>query len=279
MLHQTTDRSIDARGVKLPLGPRTLIMGIINVTPDSFSDGGSYAGAKAAVAAGQQMVTEGADIVDVGGESTRPGHQQVTADEEMARAIPVVEALAKEISIPVSIDTYKAKVAERALRAGARIVNDVWGLQREPDIAKAAASAGAAVVVMHNREQIDASLDIVTEMNSFFGRSLDIAQKAGVRDDQIVLDPGIGFGKSPEQNLSALKRLDELQNLGYPILLGVSRKSFINRLYPSKPKERLPGTIAANSAGVLSGVAIIRVHDVAAHAQAVRVLDAIRSAR
>ncbi len=276
MLHQNPIRSLDARGVKLPLGPRTLIMGIINVTPDSFSDGGSYADSKAAMAAGLQLVKEGADMIDVGGESTRPGHQEISIEEEISRALPVIEGLVEKISVPVSIDTYKAKVAERALLAGAKIVNDVWGLQRDPDIAKVVAAFEAAVVIMHNREGIDASLDIVEEMRAFFGRSLERASKAGIREDRIVLDPGIGFGKSPEQNLSALKRLGELQNFGYPILLGVSRKSFINRLYPSEPKERLPGSIAANSAGVLTGADIIRVHDVAAHVQAMRVIDAIR---
>ncbi len=265
--------------MKLPLGERTLIMGIVNVTPDSFSDGGSHADVSAAIAAGVQQVKDGADIVDVGGESTRPGHREISAEEEMARAIPVVEGLVARISAPVSIDTYKAKVAERALIAGAKIVNDVWGLQRDPEIAKVAADGEAAVVIMHNRESIDPSLDILDEMRAFFGRSIECAAKAGVRADRIAIDPGIGFGKSPEQNLSALKRLDELRNLGFPILLGVSRKSFINRLYPSEPKERLPGTIAANSLGIHAGADIIRVHDVAAHVQAVRVLDAIRSSK
>ncbi len=279
MNNETPTRFLDARGVKLPLGPRTLIMGIVNVTPDSFSDGGDHAETVVAIESGVRMVAEGADLIDVGGESTRPGHQEISAEEEMARAIPVVAGLAGKISLPVSIDTYKAKVAERALKEGAKIVNDVWGLQRDPDIARVSAEHGAAVVAMHNREQIDASLDIVEEMRAFFSRSIERAKKAGVRDDRIVLDPGIGFGKSPEQNLSAIRRLDELHALGYPILLGVSRKSFINRLHPSEPKERLPGTIAANSLGIRSGAAMIRVHDVAAHLQAVRVADAIRSAR
>jgi dihydropteroate synthase len=279
MLHPKPARSLDACGTKLPLDARTLIMGIVNVTPDSFSDGGLFLDPAAAVAGGKRLVQEGADMVDVGGESTRPGHHQISAQEEISRAIPVVEALVKEISVPISIDTYKAVVAERALEGGATIVNDVWGLQRDPDIAGVAAAHGAVVVIMHNREQIDPSLDIMGEMRAFYGRSIERAKKAGVRDDRIVLDPGIGFGKSPEQNLSALKHLNELDNLGYPILLGVSRKSFINRLYPSEPRERLPGTVAANMAGIFSGVSIIRVHDVAAHVQAVRVADAIRSAR
>lgn len=279
MLNPKPARSLDARGTKLPLGVRTLIMGIVNVTPDSFSDGGLFSDPDAAIAAGIRLAQEGADMVDVGGESTRPGHHAVSAQEEIARAIPVVEALVKQISVPVSIDTFKAVVAERALKAGAKIVNDVWGLQRDPDIANVAGTHEAAVIIMHNREQIDPSLDIVEEMRIFFGLSIKRAHAAGIRDDRIVLDPGIGFGKSPEQNLSALKRLNELDNLGYPILLGVSRKSFINRLYPSEPRERLPGTIAANTAGIVSGVSIIRVHDVAAHVQAVRVADAIRSAR
>lgn len=279
MLHPEPIRSLDACGTRLSLEGRTLIMGIVNITPDSFSDGGLFYDPALAVAAGKRLAQEGADIVDVGGESTRPGHQAISAQEEISRVLPVVEALANEIDVPISIDTYKAVVAERALEAGAKIVNDVWGLQRDPDLAGVAAKHGAAVIAMHNREQIDPSLNIVAEMRAFFRRSIERAKTAGVRDDQIVLDPGIGFGKSPEQNLSALKHLKELDNLGYPILLGVSRKSFIHRLYPSEPRDRLPGTIAANTAGIFSGVSIIRVHDVAAHVQAVRVANAIRSAR
>jgi dihydropteroate synthase len=277
MLDQSLKSTLDARGVKLPIGPRTLVMGIVNVTPDSFSDGGMWPTPAAAIAGGLRLVEEGADIIDVGGESTRPGHVPVEADEEIARAIPVVTALARATDVAVSIDTYKSRVAERALAAGARIVNDIWGLSRDGAMAAVIATHGAAVVIMHNREAADPAIDILGEVRDFFVRALERATAAGIREDRILLDPGIGFGKTFEQNLALLVRLGELCRLGFPLLLGVSRKSFIGKLAPSEPRERLPGTIAANVIGVLSGAAVVRVHDVAAHVQALRIVDAIRS--
>jgi len=278
MLEPAPIRTLDARGLPLKLGGRTLVMGIINMTPDSFSDGGLYADAGAAVRAGLHMIEEGADIVDVGGESTRPGYVAVDAGEELKRALPVIAGLVQQTDIPVSIDTYKAAVAKAALEQGARMVNDIWGLQRDPDMAGVVAAAGAAVVLMHNRGRVEPAIDILDDIRVFFANSLARARAAGIREDRIVLDPGIGFGKTLEQNLSVLARLDELHELGFPILLGTSRKSFIGRLSPSEPRERLPGTLAANVFAVLGRVAILRVHDVAAHVQALRVAEAIRGA-
>jgi dihydropteroate synthase len=276
MLDPSPSRLLDARGLLIPLGNRTLIMGIINVTPDSFFPGSQFPAAKAATDAALQQVAQGADILDFGGESTRPGHTPVSEDEELARVIPVIQAITAQTAAPVSIDTYKARVAEAGLKAGAHIVNDVWGLSREPEIANVAAAHNAAVVVMHNRETIDGSLDVIEEFKRFFGIAIERAKRAGIRDDQIVLDPGIGFGKSFEQNLAAIGRLGELVRFGFPVLLGVSRKSFIGKLFPSEPAERLPATIAANAIGVMAGAAIVRVHDVAEHAQALRITDRIK---
>ena len=278
MLEPAPIRTLDARGLPLKLGGRTLVMGVINMTPDSFSDGGLYADAGAAVRAGLRMIEEGADIVDVGGESTRPGYVAVDAGEETQRALPVIAGLVQKTDIPVSVDTYKASVAEASLKQGARMINDVWGLQRDPDMAHVVAASGAAVVLMHNRERVEPNIDILDDIRVFFANSLARARTAGIREDRIVLDPGIGFGKTLEQNLAVLARLDELHELGFPLLLGTSRKSFIGRLSPSEPRERLPGTLAANVFAVLGRVAILRVHDVAAHVQALRVAEAIRGA-
>ncbi|PXW52613.1 dihydropteroate synthase [Methylobacterium sp. B4] len=259
------------------LGRRTLVMGILNVTPDSFSDGGRFQGVAEAREQAAALTQAGAHILDVGGESTRPGHTPVPAEEEQARVLPVIEAVAPGLAVPVSIDTYKASTAAVALKAGARIVNDVWGLQREPDIARVAADHGAPVIVMHNRETIDGSLDIVADMLRFFERSLDIARRAGIPDGDIVLDPGIGFGKSWEQHLEALRRLPEIRALGFPLLVGVSRKSLVGRLHDREtaPSDRLVGSLAAHVLAGTLGADIVRVHDVAPHVEALRVLDAV----
>ena len=278
MLDAPKLRALDARGRKLPVGGRTLIMGILNVTPDSFSDGGSYPTAHAALAAGLEFAAEGADIVDVGGESTRPGHEPVDAETELARVLPVIAGLAAGIKAPISVDTSKAAVAEAALKAGACIVNDVWGLAQDPDMAGVVAAHNAAAVIMHNREKVDPGLDILAELSTFFARALDRATAAGIRPDRIVLDPGIGFGKTLEQNLIILARLGTFCALGFPVLIGASRKSFIAKLSPSEPRNRLPGTIAANVVAAFAGAAIVRVHDVAAHVQALRIADAVRGA-
>lgn len=259
------------------LGRRVLVMGILNVTPDSFSDGGRFEGVAAAWSQAESLVTEGAALVDIGGESTRPGHVPVPADEEQARILPVIRDLAPRLCVPISVDTYKASTARVALEAGARIVNDVWGLQREPDIATVAAAHGAPVMVMHNREAIDAGIDIVADMLRFFERSLDIARRAGIPDRDIVLDPGIGFGKSWAQHLEALRRLPEIRALGFPVLVGVSRKSLLGRLHSTEtaPADRLFGSIASHVLAATLGADIVRVHDVRAHVDALRIVDAV----
>jgi len=260
------------------LGKRTLVMGILNVTPDSFSDGGRFNTLVAALDQARAMTDEGADILDVGGESTRPGASEVTAEEEIARVVPVIERLSGGSFPPVSIDTYKAGTAEAALSAGASIVNDVWGLQREPEIASVAAAHGAPVIIMHNRSEIDPTIDIIEDMKVFFGRSIAIAHKAGIPDAHIVLDPGVGFGKTFEQHLQSISRLGELRSLGYPLLMGCSRKRLIGTLIGAdRPVgERLHGTVAANVAAILNGADIVRVHDVRAHRDAAVVADAIK---
>ncbi len=274
-----TNRILRARGATLTLGHRTLVMGVVNVTPDSFSDGGLFLDREAALAHAAALAAEGADILDIGGESTRPGHEAVAGDAEIARAIPVVAGVAASASAPVSIDTWKSAVADAALAAGAAIVNDVWGLQRDPDIARAAAAHGAAVVAMHNRDAADGGIDILADIEGFLRRSVDIALAAGIGEDQIVLDPGIGFGKTFEQNLTIIAHLPRIRAIGFPVLLGASRKSFIGRILDRPvPAERLSGSIAAHVAGALAGVEIVRVHDVAAHRDAVAVADAIRRA-
>ncbi|GLK74233.1 dihydropteroate synthase [Ancylobacter dichloromethanicus] len=272
-----TQRIFEARGRRLNYAGRTLVMGILNVTPDSFSDGGRSAVLDDALANAHRLVAEGADILDIGGESTRPGHTPVPAEEEMARVLPAVKALAA-LPVPISVDTQKAVVAAAALKAGASIVNDIWGLMGDPEMARVAAAHDAGVVAMHNRASVDPNVDIVADILGFFDQSLERAARAGIRPERISLDPGIGFGKTFEQNLKALASLEVFSRLGFPLLLGTSRKSLIGKVIEATPAERLPGTIASNVIGILAGCAIIRVHDVAAHVQAVRVTEAIRNA-
>jgi dihydropteroate synthase len=252
-------------------------MGVLNVTPDSFSDGGHFHDPADALRRGLAMAAEGADVVDVGGESTRPGHTPVAPEEEQRRVLPVIRALAPRLAVPISIDTYRAATARLALEAGARVVNDVWGLQRDPEMAAVVAAHGAAVVVMHNREAADPALDVIDDMRRFFDRSLALARRAGVADDRVVLDPGIGFGKTADQNLEALRRIAEVRALGFPVLVGASRKSVLGRFYDPRvpPAERLFGTIAAHVLAVRGGADVLRVHDVRAHVEACRVADAL----
>lgn len=257
------------------LGKRTYIMGILNVTPDSFSDGGRFTLMNHAVEHACELVGEGADIIDVGGESTRPGHKEVSAEEELARVLPVVKELRERISVPVSVDTYKASVARACLEAGAAVINDVWGLQREPEIARVAAHYGAPVVAMHNQEGTAYSMDILAAMKEFFEKTLEIAYKAGISQENIILDPGIGFGKTVEQNIEVMGRLSELKTLGYPILLGTSRKSTIGRILDLPPDQRVEGTLATTVLGIQQGVDIVRVHDVMQNRRAALVADAI----
>jgi len=258
---------------------RPLVMGILNVTPDSFSDGGQFFDPAVAVAHARRMAGEGADILDVGAESTRPyvGAKPVGLDDELARLSPVLPEVVR-LGLPVSIDTIKAKVAAFALERGAAILNDVWGLQRDGDMARVAAEHGVPVIVMHNRETVDPALDIMADVRAFFARSLDIAARAGIARERIVLDPGIGFGKTAEQSITMIARLSELREFGLPLLMGLSRKRFIDSVSPSKPTERIGGSIAANVLSVLGGADIVRVHDVAETVQALRVTAAIRAA-
>ena len=255
-------------------------MGIVNVTPDSFSDGGRFADIETAVFHGARLVEEGAAILDVGGESTRPTAEPLPAEMEKARVLPVVAALAASVATPISIDTYKATVAAASIEAGASIVNDVWGFQRDADMARVVAATGAAAVLMHNRAAVDPSIDIVADMLAFLSRAIDIALAAGVAEDKLWVDPGFGFGKTPEQNLIAVRRLGALKALGRPILLGVSRKSTLGRVTGQTiAADRLAGSIAAGLAGVAAGAEVLRVHDVAPHIQALSVWRAIEEGR
>jgi dihydropteroate synthase len=259
---------------------RPLVMGVLNVTPDSFSDGGRFLDPPAALEHARRLVAEGADILDIGAESTRPygGAMPVSLDEEKRRLAPVLGA-AVALGIPVSIDSLKAGVAAWALDAGAAIVNDVWGLQRDADMARVVAAHGAAVVIMHNRDSADPSINIIAEVEQFFSRSLEIAWSAGIARDRIVLDPGIGFGKTVEQSIACVARLHAFAGFGLPLLVGASRKRFINAIAPSEPMERLGGSLAAHLLAVENGAAIVRVHDVAPTVQALAVASAIRRAR
>lgn len=267
-------------GQSLTLGGPTLVMGIVNVTPDSFSDGGRFADVEAALAHGERLVAEGAAILDVGGESTRPRAEPVGESEEKARVLPVIAGLAGRVAAPLSIDTYKASVAAAAIAAGASIVNDVWGFQRDADMARVVAATGAAAVLMHNRATVEPELDIVADLLAFLSRSIEIALAAGVAEDKLWLDPGFGFGKSPTQNLAVVRRLAELKALGRPVLLGVSRKSTLG-LVAGQPiaADRLAGSIAAGLAGVAAGADVLRVHDVAPHVEALKVWRAIGEGR
>jgi dihydropteroate synthase len=263
-------------GKSLTIGSPIPIMGIVNVTPDSFSDGGVYSSTAAAVEHGASLEAQGAAILDIGGESTRPGATPVAADDELSRVIPVIAALRTRITAPISIDTMKARVAAAAIQAGASIVNDVWGLQHDREMARVVADTGAAAILMHNRESVDPELDIIADILGFLSRSIDIALAAGIERRRLSIDPGFGFGKTKAQNLELVRRLRELTVLGCPILLGVSRKSTFGAVTGKKvPAERMVASIAAGILGVVNGSAILRVHDVAAHVEAMQVLDAI----
>ena len=252
-------------------------MGILNVTPDSFSDGGQFDLPETALQRAKSMIDQGADIIDIGGESTRPGHAPVDAITELSRVLPVIEQVAP-LGTPISIDTMKAGVAARALEAGASIMNDVWGLQRDPDMAAVAAEAGCEIIVMHNRETVDHSIDILDDIDRFFDKTLHIAADAGIDDKNIVLDPGIGFGKTIEQSLTCMRHLDRLVARGFPVLFGASRKRAIGHVLDKDVDDRLFGTLAVNAWAVLENAAIIRIHDVGAHVDLVKMLNAIRSA-
>ena len=259
----------------LLLRPYPAVMGILNVTPDSFSDGGQFIAPEQALAQARRLIAEGADIIDIGAESTRPyGSQPVTAEAEMARLKPVLAEVAA-LGVPVSIDSMKSEVVAWALDQGAAIANDVWGLQRDAGMAPLVAARSVPVIVMHNREQADPAIDIMQDITAFFERSLEIAARAGIASDRIVLDPGIGFGKTQEQSMMALARLAELDVFRLPVLVGASRKRFISTIVASEPQQRIGGSIAAHLIAARNGARIIRAHDVAETVQALRVAAAI----
>lgn len=261
-------------GITLDYTKETIIMGILNVTPDSFSDGGKYTTLETAVAQAQAMVAAGAKIIDVGGESTRPGHVQISEEEEIARVVPVIEALVKEVAAIISIDTYKAAVAEAALKAGAHIINDVWGAKAQPRIADVAQQYNVPIILMHNRDNTNYT-NFWQDAKADLAESIAIAKKAGVPDNHIILDPGIGFAKDTAQNILMMQHLDDLVAMGYPVLLATSRKRMIGDILNLPVEERLEGTAATVSYGIDKGCHLVRVHDVAAIARTVKVMDTL----
>lgn len=267
---------LKCRDKNIELGKKTLIMGILNVTPDSFSDGGRYNNLDSALEQAKKMVEDGVDIIDIGGESTRTGHTQISVEEEIGRVVPVIEMLSKELDIIISIDTYKYQVAEAALKAGAHIINDIWGLQYDNgEMAKLAADYNVPVIAMHNQNGTEYSEDIILSMRKFFERTYEISDRYGISRDNIILDPGIGFGKGMEENIEVLARLEELRDMG-KILLGTSKKRFIGTILGGlSTDERVEGTVATTVIGIGKGVDIVRVHNVLENKRAALVADRI----
>jgi dihydropteroate synthase len=277
--------TIGFRGGELRFGPRTLVMGVLNVTPDSFSDGGRFLALEEAVAQGRRLAAEGADVIDVGGESTRPGATAVAAGEEIARVVPVLERLAKEVPTPLSVDTSKAEVAEAALAAGAGLVNVVGALEIEPAVARVAARAEAGLILMHMKGRPARMYDearyprgVMAEVTDALSRAMALAEASGVDRERIILDPGLGFGKRASHTLEVLRRLGDLRSLGRPILVGPSRKSFIGEIAGLGVEDRLPGTAAACAVAVLQGAGMVRVHEVAPILPGLRIAEAVRDA-
>jgi dihydropteroate synthase len=253
---------------------KTYIMGILNVTPDSFSDGGQFNHLNNAISHARELVANGADIIDIGGESTRPGAEKVSEEEELQRIIPVVTAIAKEELVPISIDTYKAEVAKQAIEAGAAIINDIWGAKADPKMAAVAAYYNTPIVLMHNRDNKN-YLNLLDDIKTDLRESITIAKQAGVQDNQIIIDPGIGFAKDYEHNLEVMRHLDQIVALGYPVLLGTSRKRFIGHALDLPVEERIEGTIASICLGIERGCGIVRVHDVLEVKRAAAMMDAM----
>ena len=256
----------------------TYVMGILNVTPDSFSDGGRYNHLDAALKHTEQMIKDGAAIIDVGGESTRPGHEKITDQEEIDRILPVIEKIKQEFSVPVSLDTYKAAVAKGGIQAGADLLNDIWGLQYDPAMGKIVADSGVAYCLMHNRDKITEEMDadlFIGQMKEDAKRALD----AGIKKERIILDPGVGFAKTQEQNLMTIANLDRLKALGYPVLLGTSRKSVIGYVLDVPTDKRLVGTLATSAVAVQTGCMFVRVHDVKENVELIQMLERIRESR
>ncbi|PWE86910.1 dihydropteroate synthase [Eubacterium ramulus] len=255
----------------------TYIMGILNVTPDSFSDGGNFNCMDAALRHTEEMLAEGADIIDIGGESTRPGHVQITDQEEIDRVAPIIEAVKARFDVPVSLDTYKSAVAEAGIAVGADLINDIWGLKYDPKMADVIAKADAACCLMHNRDNSDYG-DFLSEWYQETAECVELAKKAGIADDRIILDPGVGFGKTYEQNLTTIKYMDDLKKLGYPLLLGTSRKSVIGLTLDTPVTDRAVGTAVTTVFAVQQGYAFVRVHDIKANKQAIQMTKAILNA-
>lgn len=272
-----TNREFKAvsREYTFDFGSKTYIMGILNVTPDSFSDGGKFFDEDLAVMHAKEMIELGADIIDIGAESTRPGATEVSAEDEISRLTPVVKKILSEIKSPVSIDTYKSEVADKMLELGVHMINDVWGFQKDLNMAKIVAKHNVPVVIMHNQIGTNYDEDIMKTICRFLSKSIDIGLEAGIKRENIILDPGIGFGKTPEQNMEVMSRLGELNDLGYPILLGTSRKSMIGKILDLPSEERIEGTVATTTMGIVQGVDIVRVHDVKENSRAAKVTDAI----
>ena len=267
-------KTLTLNGIELDFTKETFVMGILNVTPDSFSDGGKFNSVEKAVAQAKKMVADGAKIIDVGGESTRPGYTRISDEEEIARVVPVIQALLKEVQAIISIDTYKSNVARAAIEAGAHIINDIWGAKADPEMAKVAAELNVPIILMHNRKN--------SQYNNFFAEymadmqeSIEIAKEAGVRDEHIFLDPGIGFVKNLSESIETMQRLDELVALGYPVLLATSRKRMIGSVLDLPVDERVEGTAATCAFGVQKGCHIMRVHDVKEVARTVKMMDAL----
>lgn len=271
----TATRWTLAHGRHIDLGAKAVVMGVLNVTPDSFSDGGRFDTVESALAQARRMVGEGAAIVDVGGESTRPGAETVTTLDEQRRVIPVIEALAAENACLISVDTYREETARLAVAAGAHIVNDVWGLQREPGIALLTAETGAGLVIMHTGRDREKLPDVIADQFAFLNRSLEIAARAGVGRDRIVLDPGFGFAKEADENLDLMARFDELKAFGLPLMAGTSRKRFIGHVTGRDAEHRDAGTAATSVILRLKGAALFRVHDVAINVDALAIADAM----
>ncbi|MCD6435153.1 MAG: dihydropteroate synthase [Clostridiales bacterium] len=250
-------------------------MGILNVTPDSFSDGGMFNNVKKAISHAEEMLVYGADIIDIGGESTRPGSSKVNLEEELLRTIPIIKEISKNLDTLISIDSYKSKVAYDALKNGAHIINDVWGFQKDNDMARVAAEFQVPSILMHNKIDTNYDIDIIESMKFYFDKSIELGLKNGLKKENIILDPGIGFGKTPEQNVYVMNRLDEIKDFGFPILLGVSRKSMIGKILDLPVEERLEGTLGTNAFGILAGCEIIRVHDVKENYRMAKVMDSI----
>ncbi len=265
---------IKAGPYTLDFTDKTLIMGILNVTPDSFSDGGKYNHLDHAVLHARQMIADGADILDIGGESTRPGHERISDEEEISRVVPAIGAISKGVQVPISIDTYKSKVAKSAVDAGAAIINDIWGAKEDPEIADVAAETGVPIILMHNRNDRNYSNFIRDVLNDLY-ESIMIAKKAGVNDDQIILDPGIGFAKDLRENLEMMRHLDTLVSLGYPVLLGTSKKSMIGGVLDLPVSERTEGTGATVCYGIQKGCQIVRIHDVKEMSRMAKMMDAM----